>query len=81
MDSLAAEGVRFERAYCATPSCAPARNSIITGTLPHEIEFDDDGIEKPEATLGRLLSAAGYDCYYAVNRSFRLGKEPEVCGF
>lgn len=81
MDSLAAEGVRFERAYCATPSCAPTRNSIMTGTLPHEIKFDEGRIANPAATLGRVLSASGYDCQYAGNRSFALGKEPEVCGF
>ena len=81
MDSLAADGTLFERAYCATPSCAPARNSIITGTLPHEIAFDDSGITNSEATLGRVLSASGYECYYAGNRGFRLGREPEICGF
>jgi arylsulfatase A-like enzyme len=73
--------VRFERTYCATPSCAPARNSIMTGTLPHEIAFTDGKIAHPEATLGRILSASGYDCHYAGNRSFALGQEPEVCGF
>jgi len=81
MDSLAADNVRFERAYCATPSCAPARNSIMTGTMPHEISFDDGGISNPDATLGRILSASGYDCFYAGNRSFALSQEPEVCGF
>ena len=81
MDSLAADGVRFERAYCATPSCAPARNSIITGTLPHEISFAEGKISNPDATLGRILSASGYDCYYAGNRSMALSQEPEICGF
>ena len=81
MDRLAADGVRFERAYCATPSCAPARNSIITGTLPHELSFADGKIENPEATLGRILAASGYDCYYAGNRSLALSEEQEICGF
>ena len=81
MDSLAADGVRFERAYCATPSCAPARNSIMTGTVPHEIEFAEGKIAHPEATLGRILSAGGYECYYAGNRAFALSHEPEVCGY
>ena len=81
MDSLAADGVRFERAYCATPSCAPARNSIFTGTLPHEISFAEGRISNPDATLGRIMSASGYDCYYAGNRSFALSREPEICGF
>ena len=81
IDSLAADGVRFERAYCATPSCAPARNSIITGTLPHEISFAEGDISNADATLGRILSASGYDCYYAGNRSLALNEKPEICGF
>ncbi len=31
LDQLAAEGVRFGRAYSATPSCIPARASLYTG--------------------------------------------------
>ena len=36
MDSLAANGVLFSRAYTANPLCMPARNSIFTGRYPHE---------------------------------------------
>ncbi|GIW42548.1 MAG: acetylglucosamine-6-sulfatase [Candidatus Binatia bacterium] len=31
LDRLAREGVRFERAYCTTPLCSPARASFLTG--------------------------------------------------
>jgi arylsulfatase A-like enzyme len=31
IDNLAAEGVRFNHAYCSAPSCAPARASMLTG--------------------------------------------------
>lgn len=34
LDRLAAEGVRFERAYTACPLCTPARGSIFTGLQP-----------------------------------------------
>ena len=34
LDRLAAEGVRFENFYCASPVCSPARASILTGEMP-----------------------------------------------
>ena len=34
LDRLAAEGIRFERAYTACPLCTPARSSIFTGLYP-----------------------------------------------
>lgn len=34
LDRLAAEGIRFENFFCASPVCSPARASILTGTIP-----------------------------------------------
>lgn len=34
LDRLAAQGVRFENFYCASPVCSPARASILTGEMP-----------------------------------------------
>ena len=34
LDRLAAQGVRFSRAYSATPTCTPARAAILTGLKP-----------------------------------------------
>ncbi|MBI1357841.1 MAG: sulfatase-like hydrolase/transferase [Acidobacteria bacterium] len=34
LDRLAAEGMRFDRAYTAAPQCAPSRISIFTGRSP-----------------------------------------------
>lgn len=35
LDRLAAEGMRFDRAYVNAPVCTPSRQSILTGRLPH----------------------------------------------
>ncbi len=35
LDRLAGEGVRFSNHYSASPMCAPARASFLTGKYPH----------------------------------------------
>ncbi|HLU37020.1 MAG TPA: sulfatase-like hydrolase/transferase [Thermomicrobiales bacterium] len=63
LDRLAAEGTRFDRAYCPSPVCSPSRSSIITGQYPSEhgcwtigVKLDEDAV-----TLPQLLGDAGYD--------------------
>ncbi|MEL7340315.1 MAG: sulfatase, partial [Bacteroidota bacterium] len=34
LDQLAAEGIQFENAYVASPSCAPSRAALLTGLWP-----------------------------------------------
>ncbi|MDA1067314.1 MAG: sulfatase-like hydrolase/transferase [Verrucomicrobia bacterium] len=72
LDSLAAEGVRFENAYAANPVCVPSRMGMATGMMPGRLgALNNEGtkIEKlpPEASqnsMGKLMKQAGYDTFY-----------------
>ena len=68
MDSLAANGVRFDRAYCTYPLCNPSRASLFTGMMPHQVGINDNDepLEDSFITLGlgHALSNGGYDCVY-----------------
>jgi arylsulfatase A-like enzyme len=68
LDSLAANGMVFTRAYTANPLCMPARNSIFTGRYPHEtgvtrnVEVKMDPAEF--VCLGTYFRQAGYETAY-----------------
>jgi arylsulfatase A-like enzyme len=68
IDRLAEEGVRYENAYCTNPLCTPARASIMTGQMAHQVGID--GLNQPIRSaqqfreLGHCLSEAGYECLY-----------------
>ena len=71
LDGLAADGARFERAYCANPVCVPSRLSMMTGVLPSRIGMEDNaGVRlkvPPEVlahSLGRVFRSAGYETAY-----------------
>lgn len=63
LDTLAAEGVRFENAYSACPSCIPARAALLTGMSQkrHGRVGYQDGIawDYPDM-LPQVLSDNGY---------------------
>lgn len=65
VDGLAAEGLRFDRAFCTTPLCSPARGSLFTGRYPHAnglMGLVNRGWEygPGERTAPSLLSELGY---------------------
>lgn len=62
IDALAAQGVVFDSAYCASPLCAPSRFALMAGKLPSAIGAYDNAAELPAQTLtfAHYLRAAGY---------------------
>ena len=68
MDRLAANGIRFENAYCSAPLSGPSRAAMFTGCYPGTIGMLRNGAEMPDSikgqTLGTLAVAAGYECVY-----------------
>ncbi len=66
MDSIAANGVRFERAYGTQPLCLPCRSSMITGRYPHEIGTVTNAthFNRDWPMLGQYMRDGGYECAY-----------------
>ncbi len=64
LDRLASEGVCFDRAYCPSPVCTPARVSILTGQYPTRHGAYEIGMSPVPAlsqpTIATHLAAAGY---------------------
>ncbi len=71
MDSIAAQGTRFDRAYCTNPVCVPSRMSMVTGHYPSEMNVKSNNAKSsvvPEQfvrdAMGHLMNEAGYDVAY-----------------
>ena len=73
LDALAADGVLFRNAYCASPVCSPARACWFTGLYPHATgQFRNYGpgvrdqpgcrLREDITTIGDVLNNAGYRC-------------------
>ena len=72
LDRLAAEGIRFDSFYVASPVCSPSRGALLTGCYPPRIGFGSFdglpvlfpgqaiGLPATEISLARVLSDAGY---------------------
>ena len=67
MDAIAANGVRFEKSYCTSPVCGPARSSLVTGRMPHEVGVNllGEAVDPSVPNLGEMLRAGGYETAWA----------------
>lgn len=71
MDRLAAQGVRFEKSYCASPVSGPSRASLATGQMPdkhlliynHDPRFKDTDADRLP-TIADHLRGVGYGAYW-----------------
>jgi arylsulfatase A-like enzyme len=63
LDRLAAQGMRFDRAFCNSPVCTPSRQSLLTGRLPHAVGVTllTSALPARELTLAEHLKAGGYE--------------------
>ena len=80
VDRLAADGIRFDRAYCACPLSTPSRMAFLTGRYPRSVGVTLTPTPLPldERTIGHALRDAGYETaafgkthyYDPLNREF-----------
>ncbi len=66
LNRLAAEGVRFDRAYCCQPVCGPGRAALFTGTYPHSNGSWANSMPLGDTvkTVGQRLSDCGVHAGY-----------------
>lgn len=74
IDSLAAQGVRFDSAYVTASSCSPSRCSIITGRYPHNTGAPELHMGLPEGQFmfPEALKDAGY--YSVLSGKWHMGE-------
>lgn len=80
MDTLATDGVVFERAYSPSPQTLPAHASLLTGRLPFRTGVRDTvGFALPprEETIAEVLRGRGYDTA-AIVSSYALRQETGI---
>ena len=65
IDALAADGVRFTRAYCQSPVCGSSRMSFYTGRYCHShgATWNRIPLRVGEQTMGDHLRDHGMDCW------------------
>ena len=63
LDSMAANGLRFNRFYAAGPVCSPTRASVLTGRTHRRTGVESHGfaLRSQEKTIAQWLSEKGYN--------------------
>jgi N-acetylglucosamine-6-sulfatase len=81
LDRLAAEGVRFTRAYATSSLCSPSRASFLTGLYPHQHGVWNNFTPWSDGnrTFFEYLSQAGYATAF-IGKWHMPGKLPELRG-
>jgi arylsulfatase A-like enzyme len=96
MDSMAANGIRFERAYTPNPVCSPARVSLMTGRFPGDfhdakgnpvrenggsMRITDVSDSVKNTTLAAFMQKADYELAYGGKEHLPKELTPTALGF
>ena len=80
LDSIAATGVRYERAYVPNVTCTPSRSSLLTGQLPYTHGAWGIGVPLPRdaPSVASYLKDAGYHTALIGKGHFEPSHDPEL---
>ena len=81
IDSLAARGVRFDRAFVTLSICSPSRAACLTGRYgsSNGVTTLAQPLKRGEETFAHILKAAGYQTGFV--GKWHLATKPKACGF
>lgn len=77
LDTLAAQGIRYDSAFLTCSSCSPSRSSILTGRYPHMTGASElhQPLPADQILCSQLLKDVGY--YTAAIGKWHLGAEAQ----